>query len=110
MMLQIWTTLPREVPSRPQVEAAKKAFQSALAGRTREVTSAAAIGISWCELFDGKDEAARDALADSRGASREDLAHRRVGGVVVAAVANPQLSGAAVPPGGVQVLAVHGDR
>lgn len=52
--------------------AAKRAFQTALGGRTREVTSAAAIGICACELLDGKDEPARAALGESRLAVREE--------------------------------------
>ncbi|MBN9120338.1 MAG: tetratricopeptide repeat protein [Planctomycetes bacterium] len=51
--------------------AARKAFRSALSGRTREVSSAAAMGVCVCELLDGTDERARAVLEDARVAPRE---------------------------------------
>jgi len=55
--------------------AAKKAFRSAISGRTREVTSAAAIGICACEVLEGNDEAAKKVLGDYRIDSRETHAN-----------------------------------
>jgi tetratricopeptide (TPR) repeat protein len=57
---------------------AKKAFRAALAGQTREVTSAAAMGVCVCELLGGQEEAAREALRDSRIDTRDD--HAALGG------------------------------
>jgi tetratricopeptide (TPR) repeat protein len=54
--------------------AAKKAWNSALRGQTREVTSAAAIGVCVCELLNGDDEAAKKALTENRTEAREDHA------------------------------------
>lgn len=51
--------------------AAKKAFRSALSGRTREVTSAAAIGTCACDVLEGNDESAKKVLGEFRIDSRE---------------------------------------
>jgi tetratricopeptide (TPR) repeat protein len=50
--------------------AAKKAFHAAGNGKTREIQSAVALGVCACELLEGNDDAAREALEDSRVASR----------------------------------------
>jgi tetratricopeptide (TPR) repeat protein len=52
-------------------DAARKAFRSAAGGKTREVASAVALGLCACELLDGNDAAAREALEASRSVPRE---------------------------------------
>jgi tetratricopeptide (TPR) repeat protein len=56
---------------------AKRAFRSALGGRTREVTSASAAGACVCELLDGHEAAAREVLRGSRIDTRD--AHAALG-------------------------------
>lgn len=50
---------------------ARKALRSAVDGRTREVTSAAMLGICACDLLDGNIESARSEFASHRIVARE---------------------------------------